>query len=122
MGPAARVREAFKALRQSMSGIGLEVNKAKCATWDPLCPARGFIPDGDPLGGMPCVAFVQVSGLKVLGVPVERPEKVDMHDRLWAKRIEDLQSGVTPCQRSLTHRSNIVSFASASMWQRCNSF
>ena len=91
VGPAPRVREAFRALRQNMSAVGLEVNRGKCVLWGPGCPPRGNFPDADPLGGIPCEGYAVGTGLKVLGVPVGRPGETATHERLWAKRVQDLQ-------------------------------
>ena len=52
---------------------------------------RGALQEMDGLRRHPSPPKGTSAGLKVLGVPVGRPGEVAMHEKLWSKRVAELQ-------------------------------
>ena len=69
VGPASRVREAFRSLRHNMSAVGLTVNKSKCVLWGPGCPAGVAFHKTIPLAAFHAKGMARTQASRCWGSP-----------------------------------------------------
>ena len=77
LGHVHDISQYVRQLQTDLGNMGLCVNLKKCALWGPGTQKLENLMDSDCVQQIPVVPYVPGSGIKVLGIPIIHPEKVE---------------------------------------------